>query len=73
MKNILNKRLTALVLLVFGFLANAQTPPPPPEGTEGDIGGISQPIDGYVLWLLIVGVVFIAATIRMKSKQIKSL
>ncbi|GEM_PF-1365066 len=75
MKNIFYKNLVAVILLVTGFFANAQTttPPPPPPGEEGDIGAISQPIDGYVIWLLIIGVAFIVATLINRSKQTKNI
>lgn len=70
MKNILKKRLLILFLLVSGFVLNAQTPPPPPpESPEGgDIGGISTPIDNYLYFLFVVGIIFIFYTLKKQSK-----
>lgn len=75
MKNIFIKKLAVVLFFVYGALTYAQAGPPVPgEGTEsGDTGGISQPIDGYVIWLLAVGVIFLIAFAKMKSKQIKNI
>lgn len=74
MKNIINRNFAAVFLFVMGSLANAQgTPPPPSPGEEGDIGGISQPIDAYVIWLLIFGIVLIITALKNKSKQTKNI
>ncbi|MGC4128847.1 MAG: hypothetical protein QM564_04645 [Bergeyella sp.] len=74
MKNILNKKLAALLLLVYGFMLNAQTPPTPDEGTEaGDIGGMRQPIDDYIGILMVAGVVLIALIMLSKRKKISNI
>ena len=75
MKNIFYKNFATVLFLLLGFLANAQaTPPPPPPSEEaGDIGAITQPIDGYVIWLLVVGIVFIIAALKKKSLQINKI
>lgn len=74
MKNIINRNFVTLLLFIVGSLANAQgTPPPPAPGEEGDIGGISQPIDAYVIWLLIFGIVLIVTALKNKSKQAKNI
>lgn len=69
MKSILNKTILSLVLLVLGVLVNAQTPPPPQE-ESGDVGGISQPVDMYVIWLAIVAVAFIIYFVKQNQKRI---
>ena len=75
MKNIFVKKLAVLLFFVYGVLSFAQaTPPPAPgEGEEGDIGAISQPIDMYVVWLLAIGVIFLIAFAKSKSKLIKNI
>lgn len=74
MRNFINKKLVMLVLLGLSFIAKAQTtPPPPPPGEEGDIGGLSQPIDGYIFWLLIIAVAMIFIAYNKKYKLIKNI
>lgn len=78
MKNILNKTFLSFVLF-FGVLLNAQTDssaPAPPvpqaagEGGSGDIGGISQPIDMYVIWLAVIAIMFIVCYVKKSNKKI---
>ena len=79
MKNILNKTFLSIVVVFIGVLLNAQTetataevPPIPQEtgGGSGDIGGISQPVDMYVIWLGIVAVAFIIYFVKQNQKRI---
>ena len=74
MRNIINKKLVMLMFLGLSFIVKAQdTPTPPPPGEEGDIGGLSQPIDGYVFWLLIIAVTMIFVAYNKKYKHIKNI
>ena len=74
MKNLFIKRLAAFLLFMYGILSFAQTPPVPGEGDEsGDVGGITQPIDSYVFWLFLAGVILLIVFAKMKSKQIKNI
>lgn len=74
MKNIFYRNFAIILTLLMGFIANAQTtPPPPPPGEEGDIGGITQPIDNYVVWLLLLGVVMIYAFMKQYNKHLKNI
>lgn len=68
MKNLFNKVILGLIIFL-GVMANAQTPPPP-QDESGDIGGISQPIDMYLVWLGALAVVFIAYFVKQNSKKI---
>ena len=77
MKNILNRTFLSLILFL-GVLINAQTqtetssmPTLPPPGEEtGEIGGISQPIDMYVIWLAVIAMLFIVYYVKQNNKKI---
>lgn len=68
MKKNLLKRFWTLIFVVYATLYYAQ-PPLPGEGDEsGGPGGISQPIDSYVMLLLLIGIALIAITVYKKNK-----
>lgn len=73
MKNTIYKTFLSFFVLVLGVLTNAQTPPanmPPPQEESGDIGGISQPIDMYVVLLAVVAVAFIIYFVKQNNRKI---
>ena len=83
MKNIVNRSLVTLLLMLISISGFAQAggmppsggstpPPPPPNPQSGDIGSMTQPIDMYLFWLLLVGVAIIVAVVR-KQKQLRNI
>lgn len=75
MKNTIYKTFLSFLALVLGVFINAQKPPanmPPPTAESGDIGGISQPIDNYIVLLMLVAVFAIGFFAR-KYKTANSL
>lgn len=70
MKKFIDKVLYSLVLFV-SFVLNAQTQTPPPPGEESsDVGGISQPVNMYVIALAVVAVMFIIYFAKQNNKKV---
>lgn len=74
MKNILNRKIPVLFLLVLTVFVNAQKTsevPPPPQ--NNDIGALSQPIDNYIILLMLVAVFVIGYFARKYKTASNSL
>lgn len=76
MKNLINNfkyRLSflfvlAVNVLVFSQFEGGDDPPPPPEGD----GSPASPIDGYIIYLAIVGLFVIYYTYKKSNRLVKN-
>jgi hypothetical protein len=76
MKNLINNfkyRLSflfvlAVNVLIFSQFEGGDDPPPPPEGD----GSPASPIDGYIIYLAIVGLFVIYYTYKKSNRLVKN-
>ncbi len=71
MKNNLIAKFLGMVLVLLNVVLNAQgVPPPPPQEESGDIGGITQPIDAYVVYLAVFAIVMTIYYVKKNKTKI---
>ena len=74
MKNNLIAKFLGMVLVLLNVVLNAQgVPPPPPQEESGDIGGITQPIDAYVVYLAVFAIVMTIYYVKKNKTKIAQL